>query len=332
MVRPNSIVLTHLGESVPPYLLDCIKQIRLWNPDAYVYLILDDCHKGQPFFTHLDDEYGVRLAFRSMLEQTPEHKYFLENFKGDLVFRKGYWRHVKERFFLIQELMVKEDLTNILAMEYDVLLYINIDSMINESLKGTKNMRMVRDNDQRGHPAFLFIPTVESIRKFNFFLCSIIQIPLEDMQSLAAYADNSHEMKYFPVITEERNRSIEKRTSKEGHKSNNPFYLSDEFGRFNMLFDSLTVGQWVGGIDSRNMGGKKISPYHNESALYNINEMSLNWKKDPETFLWQPFLDGVLLATIHVHCKALSCFMSDRSDFPKDDYNVGAVNSGLLPN
>lgn len=331
MVRPNSIVLTHLGESVPPYLRDCVKQICLWNPIAAIYLILDDCHKGQAFFTSLDDECGVILVFRSMLEQTPEHKYFIQNFKGDLAFRKGYWRHVKERFFLIHELMVKEDLTNILAMEYDVLLYINIDSMIKE-LKDSKVMRMVRDNDQRGHPALLFIPTVESIRRFNNFLISIIHTPLEDMQSLAAYADNSGAMKYFPVITEERNRSIKKRISTQGHSSENPFYLSDEFERFNMLFDSLTVGQWVGGIDSRNTGGHKIAKYENESALYNINEMSLNWKKDPETFLWQPFLDGVLLATIHVHSKALSCFISDRSDYPKDDYDVAAVNSGLLPN
>jgi len=331
MVRPNSIVLTHLGESVPPYLVDCVKQIRLWNPDAYVYLILDDCHKGQAFFTSLEDEYEVRLAFRSFLEQTPEHRYFLQNFKGDLVFRKGYWRHVKERFFLIQELMMKEDLTNILAMEYDVLLYINIDSMIKE-LKDSKHMRMVRDNDQRGHPAFLFIPTAESIRKFNNFLCSIIDSHLEDMQSLAAYADHTKAMKYFPVITEERNRSIKKRTSTQGHTSENPFYLSDEFRRFNMLFDSLTVGQWVGGIDSRNTGGNKIARYENESALYNINEMSFTWKKDPESFLWQPFLDGCLLATIHVHSKALSCFMSDRSDYPKDDYDVVRINKGLLPN
>jgi len=331
MVRPNSIVLTHLGESVPPYLADCVKQIRLWNPDAYVYLILDDCHKGQAFFTSLEDEYEVRLAFRSFLEQTPEHRYFLQNFKGDLVFRKGYWRHVKERFFLIQELMMKEDLTNILAMEYDVLLYINIDSMIKE-LKDSKHMRMVRDNDQRGHPAFLFIPTAESIRKFNNFLCSIIDSHLEDMQSLAAYADHTKAMKYFPVITEERNRSIKKRTSTQGHTSENPFYLSDEFRRFNMLFDSLTVGQWVGGIDSRNTGGNKIARYENESALYNINEMSFTWKKDPESFLWQPFLDGCLLATIHVHSKALSCFMSDRSDYPKDDYDVVRINKGLLPN
>ena len=331
MVRYNPIILTHLGESVPPYLRDCIKQIRLWNPLVNIYLILDDCHKDEPFFTKLEEEYDVKLAFRSMLQQTPEHKYFLNNFKGDRVFRKGFWLHVKERFFLIQELIIKEDLTNIISMEYDVLLYINIDPLIKE-LKESRHMRMVRDNDQRGYPAFLFIPNAESLRRFNNFLISIINTPLDDMQILAAYADDSGAMSYFPVISDDRNESIPQRRSKQGHTSECPFYLSDEFRRFNMLFDSASVGQWVGGIDSRNTGGHKITQYENESALYNINEMSFEWKKNPENFLWQPILDGYVLATIHVHSKALSSFMSDRSDYPKDDYDVVEINKGLLPN
>jgi len=327
----NSIVLTHLGESVPAYMRDCVHQIRLWNPSVEIYIILDNCHEDQPFFKNLVSEYVVKLVFRMMLEETPEHKYFIQNFKGDIKFRKGYWRHVKERFFLIQELMIKYELRAILTMEYDVLLYIDITSVI-EMLKGSTNIRMVRDNDQRGHPAFLFIPTVESICEFNNFIINIIDTPLEDMQTLAAYADHSKAINYFPVITEQRNKSILHRTSSKGHSTSNPYYLSEDFNKFQVLFDSLSVGQWVGGIDSRNTGGQKIGKYINESALYSINEMSFTWKKNRETFLWQPILDGHILATIHVHSKALMCFLSDRADYPKDDYNVREVNQGLLPN
>jgi hypothetical protein len=331
MVRSNPIILTHLGESVPPYLRDCIKQIRLWNSLANIYLILDDCQKSQEFFTSLEDEYEVILVFRSMLEPTPEHTYFVNNFNCDKAFRKGFWLHVKERFFLIHELMMKKELTNVISMEYDVLLYINIDPLIKE-LKDSKFMRMVRDNNQRGYPAFLFIPNAESMQGFNKFLITFIHSPFGDMESLAVYADCSGAIKYFPVITDERNESIQDRKSKQGHTSENPFYLSDEFRRFNMLFDSASVGQWVGGIDSRNTGGKKVAKYENESALYNMNEMSFEWKKNPENFLWQPILDGYVLATIHVHSKALKSFMSDRPDYPKDDYDVVEVNKGLLPN
>lgn len=171
------------------------------------------------------------------------------------------------------------------------------------------------------------------MKGFTLFLVAIIQTPLEDMQALAAYANaNPTMVHYLPVITEKRNKSIPERTSNCGHRSNDTYYLSEDSEHFGLVFDSLVVGQWVGGIDSRNTGGTKITKYENESALYSINEMPFQWKKNPETFLWQPFLDGRLLATIHVHSKSLVSFRSDRPDYPKDDYDVGEVNQTLLQN
>ena len=165
------------------------------------------------------------------------------------------------------------------------------------------------------------------------FLVAIIQTPLEDMQALAAYADNyKGSVHYLPVITKAKNYSIGERVSKCGHKSCDPFFLSEDSEHFGILFDSLVVGQWVGGIDSRNMGGRKVGKYENESALYNINEMKFAWKKDPNTFLWQPSLDDHLLVMIHIHSKSLSSFSSDRPDYPKDDYDVETIYKTLLPN
>lgn len=328
----DTIILTHLGESIPLYMKPCIHQIFLWNDNVTVYVILDPCHKQTTFFNELTLKNNVVLIYTDSLKCTDAHKFFLENFKGDTNFRMGYWRHVKERFFFIEELMIQNGLTNVLTMEYDVLLYVNTDIILRH-LRGTKTLRMVRDNDEKGHPAFMFIPSVEAIHGFNVFLLEIIHTPLEDMQSLAAYAlEYKDRVQYFPVITELRNRTIANRTSKSGHTSKNPWYLSEDSEVFENLFDSLVVGQWVGGIDSRNTGGTKVSNYENESALYLIKEMPFHWKKNKKTFLWQPLLDGRILATVHVHSKALECFLSDRPDYPKDDYKVNELYKTLLPN
>ena len=299
-----------------------------------IYVILDPCHRGSDVWKSLETTYRVKLAFTDTLEPTAHHLQFSQGFQGDTQFRKGYWKHVKERFFYIEELIKSESLRDVISMEYDVLVYTRLDNVI-DILKTLKKetLRMVRDNDEKGHPAFLYIPTLESIKDFNLFLIQILQTPLEDMQSLALYATRFvDKMCYFPVITEARNRSIPNRRSTCGHTSQDPFYLSQGSEEIGVLFDSLVVGQWVGGIDSRNTGGTKITKYENESALYSINEMKFQWKKDIETFLWQPFLDGRLLATIHVHSKALASFLSDRPDYPKDDYDVNAVNQTLLQN
>lgn len=329
----SSVILTHLGESIPPYIKDCIHQLRLWN-SIPIYVILDPCHRNNTFWKSLQEIYKVNLVFTDTLEQTNHHSQFIKGFQGDIEFRKGFWKHVKERFFYIEELIKSEKLNDVISMEYDVLVYTSIDRLINK-LKTLKRqmIRIVRDNDERGHPGFMYIPTLESIQEYNQFLISILHMNLEDMQALALYANTyKDKINYLPVITEARNRSIPRRISKCGHSSKDPFYLSQDSEQIDMLFDSAVVGQWVGGIDSRNTGGVKISKYENESALYTITEMKFQWKKDIETFLWQPFLDEKLLATIHVHSKALASFRSDRPDYPKDDYDVMTVNQTLLRN
>ena len=328
-----SIILTHLGDSIPLYSKDCVDQIRLWNPTTPIYIILEPIHKDTEFWINLQLQYSVVLVFTDTLEPTAHHRYFQTHFQGDTQFRKGFWKHVKERFLYIEELMLREGLTHVISMEYDILVYTSLDSLLEKFKSSHQTLRIVRDNDTRGHPGFMYIPSMESYRHYIMFLIGIINTPLEDMQALAAYANaNPTMLHYLPVITEKRNRTIPERRSKCGHRSNDPYYLSEDSEHFGLVFDSAVVGQWVGGIDSRNTGGTKITKYENESALYSINEMSFQWKKNPETFLWQPFLDGRLLATIHVHSKSLSSFRSDRPDYPKDDYDVAKVNRSLLQN
>jgi len=328
-----SIILTHLGDSIPLYIHDCVKQIRLWNFSTPIYIILNTVQNNIDFWNNLVKNYSVILVLTNSLAPTQHHTFFNNNFQGDTQFRKGYWKHVKERFYFIEELMIRDNLIDVISMEYDVLLYVDFTTLINKCKTSSQTLRMVRDNDLRGHPAFLYIPNYNMISHFNMFLTSIVNTKLEDMQSLAAYANTySDKINYFPVITEMRRKSILHRKSLSGHESVDSSYLSQDSEHFLCLFDSLVVGQWVGGIDSRNTGGQKIVNYENESALYNIKEMNLVWKKCEDNFLWQPILDGRPLATIHMHSKALGSFMSDRSNYPTCDYNVHTIFKNLLPN
>jgi len=328
----SSVILTHLGESVPLYIKDCVHQIRLWS-DIKIYVILEPVHKMNEFWTGLVSMYSVILVFTDTLQITDHHTAFRNGFQGDTKFRKGYWKHVKERFFYIEELMARDSLEQCVSMEYDVLIYMDLNLVIDKLKKSFQTLRFVRDNDERGHPAFLYCPTVLTIREFNLFLVKILDTPLEDMQALAAYAHNYPEkVRSLPVLTNDTNFNIRDRISKCGHTVKDPGMLSLNANEFGFLFDSLVVGQWVGGIDSRNMRGKKVSQYENESAVYTIHELGFSWKKDPNTFLWKPYCKTVPLVMIHVHSKSLASFMSDRSDYPKDDYDVSTVYKSLLPN
>ena len=322
-----SVILTHLGESIPLYIKDCIHQIRLWS-DIKIYVILEPVHKTNEFWSSLN---SVILVFTDSLQITDHHEAFRRGFQGDTQFRKGYWKHVKERFFYVEELMLRDSLDHVVSMEYDVLVYMDLIHVIDKLKKSFQTLRFVRDNDERGHPAFMYCPSASTLRDFNQFLVEIIQTPLEDMQALAAYAYNYPEkVRSLPVLTSDM--KSDNRISKCGHTVKDPSMLSLNAEDFGFLFDSLVVGQWVGGIDSRNMGGKKISHYENESAVYSVHELGFSWKKDLNTFMWKPYCKGMPLVMIHVHSKSLVSFMSDRPDYPKDDYDVNAVYKSLLPN
>jgi hypothetical protein len=324
-----SVILTHLGDSVPPYLRDCVHQLRLFNPLIPVYVIASPVHTDSPFFLNLQTTYGVQLRFTNTLPPTKQHTEFLANFRGDTTFRKGYWRHVKERFFFVEELMAKEALLDAISMEYDVLVYGDLTELCRKLHGLPKTLRYIMDNDTRGHPSFLYFPTLQAAQSLTTFFAAMAALPYEDMQTLALYA-KLFPVQHFPVITEQRNRAIPCRKSREGHTTPNQFFLSQHSEELGALFDSLVVGQWIGGIDSRNTGGAKIVNYENEGALYSIREMPFEWRA--EGTHWRPFLDGRPLFTIHMHSKALSSFLSDRTSKPTGDYDVAVINAGLLPN
>jgi len=343
------LILTHLGQSIPPYMKDCVHQLRIWNPELTIYLILDTYHKENifqttylanlngemPLWNILVTKYGVNIVYTDSLYITQHHSYFRNNLKSeerfDLQFRKGYWQFFKERFFYLEELIKQKSLTDVISMEYDILVYQNIQPLFQKLAKSHQTLRFVKDNETKGHPGFIYIPNYSILEHYNQFLVSIMDSGLEDMQSLVAYEKKyPTRVHYLPVLSEETTFRKPNRRSLEGHTTQNPSFLCEDASLFGCLFDSLAVGQWISGVDPRNTGGHKYTRYPNEGSLYTVEEVGLEWVQIESK--WVPILDGMLLLTIHIHSKALSHFLSDRITCPADDYEVDDILKGLVPN
>ena len=322
----HSIILTHLGESIPLYIKDCVHQIRLWNSvnDVDIFIILDQ--EEGPFWKGLET-YGVKLIHNTKLTPTAQHLAFRKNFSGNTTFRSGYWSHVKERFFYMEELMRDYSLTDVISMEYDIMLYMPLTTLVPALKAYTKNLSIVMDNETRGHPGFMYIPSEEAIHEFNFHIMQMIKSDLEDMQLLALYASRySEKVSFLPVIPP----TTTPRISLQGHMSANPSFLWAGASELGVLFDSLVIGQWVGGVDPRNSNGIPSLKFENEGALYSMKEYDFSWERC--NGLWRPIMAGTPVATIHMHSKALYCFLSDRCDEPVGDYNIDTLLKSLLPN
>ena len=297
-----------------------------------MFIILDSVHKNTPFWKELQAKYDVIYQYTDRLTPTPAHRLFIGSYKCNVAFRQGDWRFVVERFFYVEELMRLFNLTDCIMMEYDVLVYQDL-AQVTEKCKTAPNptCRMACDNIVRGHPAFVYVPTPNAMAHICVFIQDNIATGLNDMDLLGLYAKTQPDfMHFFPVITEARNKTKPLRSSTSGHMSTKHDYLSEDSDHFGKLFDSLSVGQFVGGIDPRNTGGQKFTRYINETALYQITEMPFQWTKVND--LWVPILDGRPLVTIHVHCKSLASFLSDRPTLPSDDYTVDNILPGLVRN
>lgn len=330
----SCLILTHLGEAVPLYLKDCVHQFRLFNADTPIYLILEDANRAA-FFEEVAEQYSVTIVRTGELEslKTSDHASFLQAYKGDTAFRKGYWKQVRERFYFIEELMRLKSLEHVISMEYDVLVYICFKDLLSKLRSSHSTLRYVRDFPSKGHPAFLYIPTATHLQCFNNFFAQ--HTHMDDMFGLGLYARYA-EVHALPVITQDVLLQKAIRQSQNGQSmkflSQHLGFLAEDADHFQMLFDSLVVGQYIGGLDPRNTDGKKEAKYKNETALYSIDELDFQWKKGEKGF-WYPTVCGDLpLACVHVHSKALHCFLSDRQDMPEDDYDVAQVHKSLFPN
>jgi len=328
MEEKTSLILVHLGYDTPFYLRDCLHQIRLWNSPEEVDIYLVAFPEKEETFIPLCSQYGVKFVSTTTLKKTIVHESFSKNLTNyDSAFRDDYWRYVIERFFYMEEVMVEFSIKAAIHMEYDVLVYMNLPPLSKKIKEHISGLALSFDNDTQGYPSFVVINDVNALSMLNGFFSVNCASGLTDMKLLSYFR------KVYPTLMESLPQIPRKvfeanpsgRANLDGTTpQENPAYLAnlfDELGE--VIFDSLAIGQFVGGIDMRNTAGMCIIEYVNESSFYKVSEFGIEWRQDSEK-RWYPVSrienGNYRIVNIHLHSKMLSHFLSDRVDQPTYDY------------
>ncbi len=265
-----NIILCHIGNSLPPHIWDCVEQIRLFN-DSPTYLILNKSAYNKKIL-----EYDVTPIY---IEDIGENS----NTPND------FWGFTTKRLFLIEESMELYNITDVIHIENDVMLYTNINNI---ELKSELALTICGDNIASA--AFIFIKTYESLRRLN----ELIKIHIER----DGLSSNNSEMTIIKKIYDNDNSIFTTLpTLPDGDKT---------------LYDPATWGQFIGGIPK--------SPSYKDYNL--INKLSHHYigvalqnKKYELEFkfvdgLKKPFvIDGdreVPLNNLHIHSKQLFKYKS----------------------
>ena len=115
-----SFVLTSVG-TFQTYILDCIEQIHRFHPLEKIYIAID--RASLPHFKRYQNETYVLVVCLEDIKTTDVHFRFNQTTHLNVSFREGFRRFTSERLFALYDLMSHYQLSNVIHMENDNLIY-----------------------------------------------------------------------------------------------------------------------------------------------------------------------------------------------------------------
>jgi hypothetical protein len=297
----KSLVYVHIGDAFPEYLIDSLFQTLLINgSEIDIYIIVNDAkiQAYQNLINEIDfDTYALSINRIQIIsiESLSVEDYSIPS---DLVtFRNGFWLHTTKRFF-IKAFMSKYKKSLVFHIENDVMMYKSFNTIYTTQCAQGNDIWVVKDSPHRVIPSIMFFPNLSSITALTEYIKTVNKREgfKNDMDILGSY-DNVYTLPTFP-------------------------------GNGNtMIFDGAAIGQFLGGIDPRNVGKtssaedslsvyKKTRRFENETSEFKANLYKYIVKKvhtgksNVNVFVLKDNTGFTSIANIHVHSKRLQMFSS----------------------
>jgi hypothetical protein len=277
------------------HILEAIRNLRLFgNSDITVIT-------EKRFFEHFDDT--VTLVDTSDLDAN----HFDKNSQLDRTFRDGFWHLCSLRIFYLYSYIKINNLKNIIHIENDVMVYTDLD-VLAPSFQ-THKVYAAFDTDTRVVPDIIFIPSHEA-------LCPIINqydYTLHDMANLGRMHEHIEPFPIFPIY-------------------DTVHFVNKNYTQFKCIFDTNAIGQYLGGVDSRN-NSKELREmlslegrhrydindgdtrgFVNETCIVKYDMFKFFWvKNNKNLYVPHMYINNTLVPIInlHIHSKKLYDFRAD---------------------
>jgi len=280
------IVLVSIG-NFQPHILEAIRNLQLFENNDITVIT------EKKFFSKF--EKNITLVDSSELDDYQ----FDTKSQLDRTFRDGFWHLCSLRLFYLYSYIKMNNLENVIHIENDVMVYMNTDSLCS-SFRVDK-VYAAFDCDTRVVPDILFIPNAKAmwpiIQKYD---CTT-----HDMANLGRMTEFIEPLPIFPL-------------------TEIPHHVNKKYGDFNCIFDTNAIGQYLGGVDPRNIAGDTRG-FINETCVVNYGMFKFFWIKNLKN-LYVPHMSVnnilVPIVNLHIHSKKLYDF---RADEPKEKLYIQDV-------
>lgn len=209
----------------------------------------------------------------AMVPKTRVHNAFDEKYQNDTRFRDGFWKLTTQRFFYLYDYMEHVQATDIVHLESDVMLYCDASLIKNQAIC------VVQDAPHRAVGSIVYVPDTDKMRDLCEFMVQHHQ-GRNDMDLLALYPRKNT----FPFIP----------------------------GESPIIYDGAAIGQYLGGVDPRNVQGNTVG-FINETCTFRCNEFMIVKERDARGLAFF-VIGGSRVQNLHIHSKHLRPFLSDRVD------------------
>ena len=224
----------------------------------------------------------------------PDYAKYVAKIKG--TFRNGFWQLASYRFKVLLAYMRQFKKTDIIHLENDVMVYKDLDTI---PFHDTSKLLLTMDSANRCIPGIMFIPNADVLD-----ICYKYFDPKHnDMANFGrCYHKHSKLVDTLPIYVHPKNK---KETVK--------YMVSHHFPKYNMIFDTAAIGQYLGGVDPRNdPRGKMGKGFVNETCVINYSKNKFSWKDDEKgrKVPWIHVGDAEYpVINLHIHCKDLARFI-----------------------
>jgi hypothetical protein len=297
-----NIILSFIG-TLPNYIIDCIKQIRIFTKDN-IFLIYNDYNS--PFLEKII-EFNIKLykyedvfdsTFDDAMKKNSHNFWKVSWAKG----REDLFIKSLERFYLANNLIKSLNLNNNIFLEIDNLIYDDP----NKWLSNLKNYNLAIMAHSSDHCAsgIMYIKDKNSLEDLlKYFIEYILQAKHNDcpneMKALFCYyKKNPDKIHFLPILFNDTINNVSKITY-------------ENYDLYNSVFDGAAYGIYLGGEDPIHNNGQIIYNKSFDHYLVKCKNYKIEFKDDKKPYIYDFNKNKwVLINNLHIHSKFLSNLLS----------------------
>jgi len=301
-----NVIYIHIGSSFPKYLNNSIKQTLIFNNNINIYVVVNQ-YNIDKILVHNN----IKIINIDELIFNDDHIYFIKN-NNMRKSRNGFWIYTIQRFFVLYEVMVKYNLSNLIHLESDNMLYVKLDEIKDIFLK-FNSLATTFDDDNRGIGGIIYINSCDELKKLLKFINKNLEQSKNDMELLSFYKNETNNITNLPIIFKHNDIVFKSQKGRIPKKAED-YYKN--YDNFNSIFDAACLGQFIGGCDPRNRNNIKEG-FVNETCIFNPSKFKIDWIND-EHNRRVPYISinnskKYRINNLHIHSKELEKFMSSDS-------------------